>query len=161
VISRWQREQKRWSPSGGLVRVVPGTEAALAANRLAKRPYSLSALQRFATCPYQFLLGTVYRLEPWDEPEPLVRMDPLTRGSLFHRAQAEFYREMQTKGTLPLSRDGVPAAVAALDVVVDRVAREYAEQLAPAIDRVWRDEIDELRRDLGIWVQRIADSGEW
>ena len=44
-----------------------------------------------------------------------------------------------------------------LDAVLDRVAAEYAETLAPAIDRVWRDEIDELRRDLGIWVQKIAD----
>ena len=26
---------------------------------------------------------------------------------------------------------------------------------------MWRDEIEELRRDLGIWVQRIADSVEW
>src|SRR5205823_7262146 len=161
VISRWQREQKRWSPSGGLVRVVPGTEAALAANRLAKRPYSLSALQRFATCPYQFLLATIYRLEPWDEPEPLVRMDPLTRGSLFHRAQAEFYRTMQAKAALPVSRDRVNDAVAVLDRVLERVAAEYAEQLAPAIERVWHDEIEELRRDLAIWVQRIAEHAEW
>jgi CRISPR/Cas system-associated exonuclease Cas4 (RecB family) len=26
---------------------------------------------------------------------------------------------------------------------------------------VWRDEIDELRRDLGIWVQKLADAGPW
>ena len=47
----------------------------------------------------------------------------------------------------------LPAAAQTLDGVVDRVAAEYEEKLAPAIDRVWRDEIDELRRDLGIWVQ--------
>ena len=63
-----------------------------------QRAYSLSALQRFAACPYQFLLATIYRLEPWDEPEPLVRMDPLTRGSLFHKAQAEFYRALEADG---------------------------------------------------------------
>jgi hypothetical protein len=79
-----------WSSSDGLVKVVTGTEAAIARHRLGKRAYSLSALQRFSTCPYQFLLSTIYRLEPWDEPEPLVRMDPLTRGSLYHKAQAEF-----------------------------------------------------------------------
>jgi ATP-dependent helicase/nuclease subunit B len=161
VISRWARGRHAWSPSDGLIKVAPGTHAALESHRLRARPYSLSALQRFASCPYQFLLATIYRLEPWEEPEPLVRMDPLTRGSLFHRAQAEFYREMQAKGALPVSRDGVPAAVATLDAVLDRVAADYAEQLAPAIDRVWRDEIEELRRDLGIWVQRIADDGEW
>jgi hypothetical protein len=85
VISRWSRDRREWSTSDGLIRIAPGTQAALDANRLHKRPYSLSALQRFASCPYQFLLATIYRLEPWDEPEPLMRMDPLTRGSLFHK----------------------------------------------------------------------------
>jgi ATP-dependent helicase/nuclease subunit B len=161
VISRWARGRSAWSPSDGLVRVAPGTAAAIAKHRLARRAYSLSALQRFATCPYQFLLATIYRLEPWDEPEPLVRMDPLTRGSLYHRVQAEFYRAMQARGDLPVTPDRVAAASEVLDDVLDRVAAEYAETLAPAIDRVWNDEVSELRRDLGIWVQRLADGGAW
>jgi len=161
VISRWSRGQKAWSTSDGLIRVAPAVRTALDAQRLHQRPYSLSALQRFSTCPYQFLLATIYRLEPWDEPEPLTRMDPLTRGSLFHGAQAEFYRAMQREGALPVSRSNVAGALAVLDDALDHVAAEYAEKLAPAIDRVWRDEIDELRRDLGIWVQKIADEGRW
>ncbi len=127
----------------------------------ASGPYSLSALQRFASCPYQFLLATIYRLEPWDEPEPLVRMDPLTRGSLFHRVQAEFYRAMDADGALPITRAGVRDAATMLDGVIDRVAAEYAERLAPAIERVWRDEIDEIRRDLGIWLQKLAEPSAW
>jgi CRISPR/Cas system-associated exonuclease Cas4 (RecB family) len=161
VISRWARGRGAWSPSDGLVRVAPGTQTALAAHRLRQRAYSLSALQRFAACPYQFLLATIYRLEPWDEPEPLVRMDPLTRGSLFHKAQAEFYRALEAEGALPVTRTTLAAASSTLDTVLDRVASEYAEKLAPAIERVWRDEVDELRRDLGIWVQKIAEEPDW
>ena len=161
VISRWSRGRSAWAPSDGPIRIAPGTEAALAAHRLRQRPYSLSALQRFAACPYQFLLATIYRLEPWDEPEPLVRMDPLTRGSLFHKAQAEFYRALQHDGRLPVTPGSLAAAATTLDAVLDRVASEYAETLAPAIDRVWRDEVDELRRDLGIWVQKIAEEPAW
>jgi ATP-dependent helicase/nuclease subunit B len=161
VISRWARGQAAWSPSDGLIRVAPGTQAALAGNRLNTRPYSLSALQRFASCPYQFLLSTIHRLEPWDEPEPIVRMDPLTRGSLYHKAQAEFFRAMESAGRLPARRERLDEAVATLDAVVDRVAAEYAEALAPAIDRVWRAEIDDLRQDLGIWVQKLTDGGVW
>jgi ATP-dependent helicase/nuclease subunit B len=161
VISRWARGRPAWSSSDGLVKVSPGTQAALDTHRLARRAYSLSALQRYATCPYQFLLATIYRLQPWEEPEPLVRMDPLTRGSLFHSAQAEFYRAMDAAGRLPVAAEHVSGALATLDSVLGRVAAEYAEKLAPAIDRVWRDEIDELRRDLGIWVQKIADGGPW
>ncbi len=161
VISRWARGNRAWSTSDGLIRVAPAVRAAIDAQRLHRRPYSLSALQRYATCPYQFLLATIYRLEPWDEPEPLTRMDPLTRGSLFHSAQAEFYRTMQAEGALPVRRANVAGALAVLDDALDHVAAQYAEKLAPAIDRVWRDEIDELRRDLGIWVQKIADQDTW
>jgi len=161
VISRWARGRPAWSPSDGLVKVSPGITAAIDANRLGRRAYSLSALQRFSTCPYQFLLSTIYRLEPWDEPEPLVRMDPLTRGSLFHKVQAEFYRAMDAAGSLPITRANQAEAVRALDTVLDRVSAEYAEMLAPAIDRVWRDEITELGRDLSIWVQKLADAVDW
>ena len=161
VISRWGRGRPRWSTSDGLIQVAPGTRAALDKNRLRNRPYSLSALQRFATCPYQFLLGAIHRIQAWDEPQPVVRMDPLTRGSLFHRAQAEFFRALETGGALPISAANLPQAIRTLHEVVDRVAAEYADELVPAIDRVWRDEIDEIRRDLGIWVQRVSEDAEW
>ena len=161
VISRWARGRAAWSASDGLVTSSPAIQPALEAHRLNRRRYSLSALQRFATCPYQFVLATVYRLEPWDEPEPLVRMDPLTRGSLFHRTQAEFFRALEGAHALPITRLALPHAIATLDAVLDRVAAEYAETLAPAIERVWRDEIDDLRRDLGIWVQKLAEEDAW
>ena len=161
VISRWARGRAAWSTSDGLIRVSPSTAAALGAQRLRQRPYSLSALQRFATCPYQFLLATIYRLEPWDEPEPLVRMDPLTRGSLFHKVQTDFYRAMASRGALPVTRASLVDAVATLEGALDAAAAKYEEELAPAIDRVWRDEIDELRRDLTIWVQKLADDDSW
>ena len=161
VISRWARGRAAWSASDGLVTSSPAIHPALEAQRLNRRRYSLSALQRFATCPYQFVLATIYRLERWDEPEPIVRMDPLTRGSLFHRTQAEFFRALDGAHALPVTRQTLPHAIAALDAVLDRVAAEYAEALAPAIERVWRDEIDDLRRDLGIWVQKLAEEDVW
>src|SRR3954463_8826741 len=88
-------------------------------------------------------------------------MDPLTRGRLFHKAQAEFYRALEKEGGLPVTAETLPAAARTLDRVLDRVADEYAEELQPAIDRVWRDEVDELRRDLGIWGQKSADEKDW
>jgi ATP-dependent helicase/nuclease subunit B len=161
VISRWARGHARWSTSDGLIQVAAGTAAALDKHRLHNRPYSLSALQRFAICPYQFLLGAIHRMQPWDEPQPIVRMDPLTRGSLFHTAQAEYLRTLDAAGRLPITSGSLQSAIRTLHEVVERVAAEYAEQLVPAIERVWRDEIAEIGRDLGIWVQRMAADVEW
>src|SRR6185436_15497865 len=52
VISRWSRSRPSWSDSDGLIRVTAPIAAALDAQRLGRRPYSLSALQRVASCPY-------------------------------------------------------------------------------------------------------------
>jgi ATP-dependent helicase/nuclease subunit B len=161
VIARWSRGKRLWSSSDGIIRVTDATRPALAAQRLGARPYSLSALQRFAVCPYQFLLSAVHRLEPAERPEPLQRMDPLTRGSLFHQVQAEFFRALEKKKALPLKPARLDTALALLDEVLDRVAEEYREQLAPAIERVWRDETASIRADLHVWAGRMAGSDEW
>jgi hypothetical protein len=161
VISRWARGRKQWSSSDGLIQVTPAIKASLDGRRLTSRPYSLSALQRFAVCPYQFLLASVHRLEPREEPEPLLRLDPLTRGSLFHRIQADLLRRLQSEHLLPVTHDRLTVALERLHEVIGAVAREYADELVPAITRVWTDEIAELRRDLGIWLQKLADEKEW
>ena len=83
VIDRWARGERRWSVSDGLTRVTPQIGAALDAQRLTRRPFSLSALQRFSACPYQFLLAAVYRLQPLELPEPLDRHLPKTTEDSF------------------------------------------------------------------------------
>ena len=161
VTARWARARFRWLPQEGLVRVTPAIKPMLESQRLGARPYSLSALQKFATCPYQFLLSAVYRLEPNDEPEPLQRLDPLMRGALFHEVQAEFFRSLQAHGRLPLQPADVAYAIRLVDRTLAGIAAEHRERLAPAIDRVWREEIASIGRDLRVWVRRLPDSGEW
>ena len=162
VINRWARSEARWSPSDGLTRVTPDTAAALGAQRLTARPYSLSALQRFSACPYQFLLGAIYRLQPLEQPEPLQRMDPLTRGSLFHQIQKTFFDALEARGGLPVTVATREAAQTLLDEVIDGVASQKHDELAPAVDRVWSDEIGSIRGDLHSWLHYLArDGAEW
>ena len=103
VTARWGRARSQWTPFDGVTRVNSLTKPMLDSQRLGARPYSLSALQKFASCPYQFLLSAIYRLEPAEEPEPLQKLDPLTRGALFHEAQAEFFRALKKDGQLPVT----------------------------------------------------------
>ncbi len=163
VVERWSRWQPRWSPADGLIRVQPLTAPALAAQRLTARPYSLTALQRFAACPYQFQLAAIYQLAPLDEPAPLQRLDPLTRGSLFHEIQTSFFRHLVKNGLLPLSSAHLKAVQGQLDWAITEVTKRAYDDLAPAIDRVWRDEIDGLRRDLRLWLdqQLLPDAPYW
>jgi hypothetical protein len=161
VTTRWARARSKWLPHDGIVRAAPAIKPMLDIQRLGARPYSLSALQKFATCPYQFLLSAIYRLEPNEEPEPLQRLDPLMRGALFHEVQARFFRDLHARDRLPLEPTHVADAIAVVDRVLATVAGEYHERLAPAIERVWHDEIAAIGRDLRVWVRRLPESREW
>jgi hypothetical protein len=160
VIDRWSRGQHRWSSADGLIRVSAATSAALAASRLTARSYSASALQKFAACPYQFVLSAWYHLEPLVQPEPLQRMDPLTRGSIFHDIQARFFREMQTRGELPVVAANLKTARTVLEHTIDAVSAEAHEDLAPAVERVWIDAVASIRSDLIAWLHHLATDGE-
>jgi ATP-dependent helicase/nuclease subunit B len=157
---RWARARKQWSPYDGLVRVTEATQPFLQSQRLGSRPYSISALQNYAYCPYRFLLSAMYHLEPMEEPEPLQRMDPLTKGSLFHEVLAEFFRALQQR-KMPIATKSINAVLEVLDATLTRVAANYAELLAPAVDRVWQDEIASIRTDLHIWARELAASTGW
>jgi CRISPR/Cas system-associated exonuclease Cas4 (RecB family) len=161
VIRRWARAQSRWRAQDGLVVPTEAIKPMLATQRLAARPYSVSALQKFTLCPYQFALAAIYRLQPNQEPEPLQRLDPLTRGSIFHEVQALFFRAMRDAGRLPVTSAGVGEALAVLEQVLAQVANKYEENLAPAIPRVWADEIAAIGRDLRVWVRRLPEAGGW
>jgi CRISPR/Cas system-associated exonuclease Cas4 (RecB family) len=160
VVDRWARGQRRWSPNDGLTRVQPYTKQALSVQRLSRRSYSASALQLFSACPYQFVLSAFYRLRPFESPEPLQRMDPLTRGSLFHEIQAHFFRTLQSRTALPVTAATVDAARAALDEVIERVGDAAHDELVPAVERVWQDELATIRRDLHAWLEYLARDGE-
>jgi ATP-dependent helicase/nuclease subunit B len=160
LTERWQRWKGKWTASDGLIETNDTIRAALADQRMAARPYSLTALQRYASCPYQFLLQAIYRLEPFEEPTPLQRLDALTKGGLFHAMQAAFFRERKDKGALPVTPENLAASLEALDRIVAVVSEAQREVLAPAVDRVWRDEIAAIRRDLRRWVILQAGSGE-
>jgi CRISPR/Cas system-associated exonuclease Cas4 (RecB family) len=160
VTERWARARKEWSQYDGLVRVTDATRPFLQKQRLSARPYSVSALQQFSACPYRFFLSAAYRLSPLEEPEPLQRMDPLTKGSLFHQVQAEFFRALQN-ANLSIADGPRDRILDTLDRTLARIAAEYYERLAPAIDRVWQDEIASLRTDLRVWVDQLATNAEW
>jgi len=158
---RWARWQEKWSEHDGLVTKRPSIVEILESQRLTARPYSVSALQNFAACPYRFLLSAIYRLEPREEPAPLEEMDPLTKGRLFHRIQAQLQRELKDKGLLPVKTAQLPQALKMLDRTVKDVADEAYEELAPAIDRVWLDGIEAMRSDLRVWLERVAEEDGW
>jgi hypothetical protein len=104
----------------------------------------------------------MFQLAPLEAPAPLQRLDPLTRGSLFHEIQAEFFRKLEANGLLPITPVRADTARRMLDWAIAKVSESAKEKLAPAIDRVWRDELASIARDLRGWLDGVVrDGAEW
>jgi CRISPR/Cas system-associated exonuclease Cas4 (RecB family) len=161
LTSQWHRARSVWTSADGIVRPTEVIRPFLDTQRLSARPYSVSALQHYAACPYRFLLSAVYRFAPAEMPVPLQRLDPLTRGSLFHSVQAEALRALQRASLLPPKPADRLRIVDILDRTIAEVAADYAERLAPALDRVWRDDLAALARDLHVWMDAVIAEDQW
>ncbi len=163
--ARWCRWEKSWSPSDGIhLQSADPALTILNQHRLISHPYSATALQHFAICPYRFALRSIYRLQPRDEISALERMDPLTRGSLFHAVQFRLLSRLNSMNMLPISTANHNGAVEIADQVLDEIQDIYREELNPAILRVWESEVEGLRWDLRGWILQVVlapDNGQW
>lgn len=158
---RGQRWVRKWSGADGLVEPrLPG-RLALDAQSMDARSFSPTALQNYASCPYRFVLQALHRLSPRKEPVPIEELDPLQRGSLLHEIEFELHTELRDAGLIPIAPERLDEADAHLREVVERVAARFEEQLAPAIDRVYRDAVDSLTADAREMLRREANDPRW
>jgi CRISPR/Cas system-associated exonuclease Cas4 (RecB family) len=155
--TRYERWERKWTSSDGVVSVDRSVREILGAYRLDHAVHSASSLQHFAACPYRFYLYGIYRLKPRETVVRLEQLDPLTRGALFHAVQFQFFQDWSKS-----PGKGVEESLVSLDRILDAIAGKYEEELAPAIPRVWRAEIEELRTDLREWLRLwYARLPEW
>ncbi|MCY3600038.1 MAG: PD-(D/E)XK nuclease family protein [Gemmatimonadetes bacterium] len=158
---RW--EVPRWTWADGLVQLSERAAEALAEQSPGARPYSATALQHFAACPYRFYLQAIQGLRPRETPVGIEALDPLQRGSLVHQVQFELLTRLQAESTqerplLPVGPENDARVSELLEEVLDKVAGDFRDRLVPAIDRVWDDGIETIRQDLREWLQRESDS---
>lgn len=159
--TRWYRWHKPWKPADGLIIEEIGNDD-LGRYRPTLRAFSPSTLQQYARCPYRFALRAIHQLRPLDRPGALQRLDPATRGDLYHRIQFELLRRLKADRLLPLTQDTLAAALESLELVLEEVAHQAQLDLAPAIPAIWNSEIRSLRADLRGWLQhRVETAPDW
>jgi len=145
--ARWARWHKAWKAADGLFVEEIGSDV-LTPYLLSRRPWSPSVLQQFARCPYRFALRGIHGQRAAEKPAGIERLDPATRGELYHAAQFELLR-----ATAPLEQ---------LDAILEAVAQRFEADLAPAIPQIWHAEIQAIRADLRGWLQqRSAREPDW
>ncbi len=161
LARRHRREKPALTAADGLVETKKRTIAALTRHHVAARPYSATALESLAACPYRFFLRAVLRLSPQETSEPLDEIDPMLRGSIFHEAQFRTLSALRDGGLLPLTRETLPAGRALLDAAFEGLRAELVDRLVPSIPRVFEDELDAILGDLREWLARVAEDSEW
>lgn len=112
------------------------------------RPLSPTSLQTYATCPQQFMLEQLLRVRKVEEPEQVVRIDALARGSVIHRIFERFYEEWKGSGPAPLA----PEAEARMRQIAGEecdAARDRGETGYPAM---WEADRVELTEDCVRWL---------
>ncbi|HET9215882.1 MAG TPA: PD-(D/E)XK nuclease family protein [Terriglobia bacterium] len=152
---RWRRP---WTEGDGIVTTHPALLEVLSRHRLTARPYSATALQQFAACPYRFVLYSIHRIQPRAEANALERIDPLTRGSLLHAAQFRILTELRDLKLLPVTPDNLSSVLTLADRVFDEVVNDYHEELAPAIPKIWEQQTEGLRWDVRGWLREMAQA---
>ncbi len=158
---RW--EVPRWTWADGLIQLSERAAEALAERSPGERPYSATALQHFAACPYRFYLQAIQGLRPREEPVGIEALDPLQRGSLVHQVQFELLTRLQAESTkerplLPVGPENDARVSELLEEVLEKVAGDFRDRLVPAIGRVWDDGIEAIRQDLREWLRHESDS---
>ena len=155
--AKYQRGRSgKFTTSDGFLEPSQDSRLALAKNRLGERPYSVTALQKYAECPYKFYLNAVIRLRPREKAESITHLGPLDRGSIVHIAQFHILERLGEMELLPVRPENLEDALALFEVVFDEVADRFHEELAPTIERIWLNEVERIRFDLRGWLRRVA-----
>jgi ATP-dependent helicase/nuclease subunit B len=111
-----------------------------------RRPLSPTSLERYAQCPFKYLLESVLRVQEYERPEESDTITPRDRGSLMHGILERFIRDARPR------RDPADAWDAADAEFLETVMREeFAE--AEAMGRtgqrlLWELEQRRIRRTL-------------
>ena len=128
---------------------------------LTARAWSPTALQQYARCPYRFALRGIFGLRPVERPIAIERVDPATRGQIYHEVQFELLRDLTARHQLPVTSENLPLALELLEQALQLVARQAEADLAPAIPQIWHAEVDAIRADLRGWLQRGSQQSGW
>ena len=156
--ARWT--QPRLTFGDGLVAPSGAARTALEAHQLGARPFSPTALEHYAACPYRFFLSAIQRLSPLEIPGEVEELGPLEKGSMTHEVMYELMSELRDEG-VKVSQATLPEVFARLEAVIKHVTQKFADDFVPAIEQVWLDGIELLRADLREWLRRVAQDTDW
>lgn len=124
----------------------PAAVAHLVGHKAFERPFSATTLEQYAKCPQRFFLHRVLGIRRDEEPEELLRISPLVRGSVFHSIVEQFMRSVH--GRRPQATDWP-----ALSAIADAVLAEAEADGVTGHPVLWAGDRAAIREDVERWLE--------
>ncbi|MBL8909985.1 MAG: PD-(D/E)XK nuclease family protein [Archangium sp.] len=153
--ARWQ--QSTLTAWDGFLKPGVSGRTALEAHHPTKRPFSPTALENYAACPYRFFLSALVKLEPLQIPGELEELGPLERGSMAHAVQYRLLSQLR-KENVTVTAANLEDVFKRLDAVIREVAAEFLDDFKPAIEKVFDDGVNVLTADLREWLRKMTNT---
>ncbi|MBW3557670.1 MAG: PD-(D/E)XK nuclease family protein [Actinobacteria bacterium] len=129
---------------------------ATVASELGRPPRaSATRLQTWAACPHRYLLQYVLGVQPIEEPERLLMISPLDKGSLIHEILDEFVGTAISSGH-PLDR-WTPADQARLTLVAEAHFARYEADGRTGRRLFWRRDRAHILADLDRFLEQDSE----
>ncbi len=131
---------------------------------LEKREWSFSptSLERYARCPFAYFLGNILKIERMEEPERILSLTPLQRGSLVHELLALCYRAFRENGLLPLERSDGREVLGIAAGIVEGVLSRYPEREAVGLPVFWEIEKRLIAESVRLFLEdELDEAGEY
>jgi ATP-dependent helicase/DNAse subunit B len=145
-------EMARWKPRFTVYDGVLDSTGvtALAQRGTLERPMSASKLQSYAKCPYSFFLDAVIGVKEPTEPEAIVQIDAMTRGSVMHRIYEQF---MSARTDDPIHESRRKAQLSELTKIAERECAEAEAEGLTGYEVIWRQDRARIMEDLRGWYE--------
>jgi RecB family exonuclease len=115
------------------------------------RPFSPTSLEQYAKCPQRFFLSRVMGVRRDEEPEEVLRISPMDRGSVFHAIVERFMR------SLPDRRPRATDWPSLSSIADEELAAAEAEGLT-GHPVMWAGDRAAIREDVERWLEHeVAD----
>jgi RecB family exonuclease len=112
---------------------------------------SATRLERWAGCPFRYLVHDVLRVEPVDNPEERLQISPLDRGTLVHTALEEFIVEVLARPEAQRPQPDEPWSASdreRLAAIGERLCDEYETRGLTGRPIFWRRDRASILADL-------------
>lgn len=129
---------------------------------LEKKDYSFSAtaMEQYARCPFSFFMNYFLGVESLEEPDRIISINPMQRGSIVHDLLERLYRNLNKERLLPLKQDKWQQILSIFKTTAGKVFVEYSNEQPVGFELLWEMEKQEIEHSVRLFLEKELEEKE-